>query len=291
MSTTFTAPLSESQPRTRSNADDSIYPSTRYLAMFVIPFLVVASAILLIFPRSTGELFAWPIQPPMTAMMLGSAYLGGIYFFASVLRAKRWHTIKAGFLPVATFAAMLGIATVLHWDRFNHSHISFWAWAGLYFLAPLLVFIVWLRNRKTDPGIQPGDLLLPKPWRWVFGVVGSFTLLIAVLLFLQPNLMISIWPWKLSPLTARVVGAMFVLPGVLGLEFAIDSRWSAMRRILESQALSILLILISTSRDWGSMNHAGFAPQIFAFGMTALLTCIIGLYTYMQVKSNNQSGH
>ena len=127
MSTTFAAPLSESRPGIRSKADDSINRSTRWLALFIIPFLVVASAILLIFPQKTGELFAWSIQPPMTAMMLGSAYLGGIYFFTSVLLAKRWHTIQPGFQPFATSAFLLGIATILHWDRFNHSHISFWA--------------------------------------------------------------------------------------------------------------------------------------------------------------------
>ena len=34
---------------------------------------------------------------------------------------------------------LLGIATVVHWDKFSHGHLAFWLWAGLYFTAPFLV--------------------------------------------------------------------------------------------------------------------------------------------------------
>jgi hypothetical protein len=33
--------------------------------------------------------------------------------------------VGAGLLSVTLFAALLGIATVLHWDRFNHGHLAF----------------------------------------------------------------------------------------------------------------------------------------------------------------------
>jgi len=34
--------------------------------------------------------------------------------------------VKAGFVAVGTFASFMGVATILHWDRFNHHHIAFW---------------------------------------------------------------------------------------------------------------------------------------------------------------------
>lgn len=104
--------------------DDRILPETRWLAAVIIPFLVVAFVILYFLPHDTDKLFAWTIKPTMTPMMLGAAYLGGIYFFTRVIAAKQWHLVKLGFLPVTIFASLLGIATILHWDRFNHSHIS-----------------------------------------------------------------------------------------------------------------------------------------------------------------------
>ena len=184
--------------------DDRVLRGTRWLAIFIIPFLVVASIMLFFWPQDTGRLFAWPIKPSMTAMMLAAAYMGGIYFFTAVVLASHWHTIKTGFLPVLAFASLLGIATLLHWDRFTHGHVSFYAWAGLYFIAPFLVLGVWLLNRRTDPNLlADGDVEIPRVIRWLVGVVGVITVFIAFLLFVQPGLMLAAWPWTLTPLTAR----------------------------------------------------------------------------------------
>src|SRR5512135_2963037 len=117
------------QPGAASAQDDAVLPVTRWLAIIIIPFLVVAAALLYIWPNNTDQTFAWTIKPSMTAMMLAAAYMGGIVFFVQVARARLWHTIHVGFLPVIAFASLLGIATLLHWDRFNHSHISFFTWA------------------------------------------------------------------------------------------------------------------------------------------------------------------
>ena len=68
--------------------DNQILPETRWVAALVIPFLVVAFLILFIFPNETELLFAWKIQPSMSAMMLGSAYAGGIYFFTGYCGAN-----------------------------------------------------------------------------------------------------------------------------------------------------------------------------------------------------------
>ena len=187
--------------------DDRIYRFTRLLSVIIIPFLIVAWAILFLLPQRSGELFAWPIKPPMTAMMLGAAYLGGVYFFTRTALARQWHIIKAGFLPVTLFASLLGIATLLHWDKFTHEHISFFTWTALYFTTPFLVFGTWFFNRRTDPRVLSStDVALPDWIRWLLGVVGAITLTISLLLFLFPQLMIDVWPWTLTPLTARVGG-------------------------------------------------------------------------------------
>ena len=98
---------------------DRVRPPTRALAYAIVPFLVVAFAVLYPVPGDTGRLFAWHIASPLTAMLLGSAYLGGAYFFVRAARATVWHAIKGGFVPVGIFATLLGVATVLHWQVFN----------------------------------------------------------------------------------------------------------------------------------------------------------------------------
>ena len=64
-----------------SGRDDRVLPLTRWVSLAIIPFLVVAFAVLYPFPDDTGRLFAWPVKPAITPMILASVYLGGAYFF------------------------------------------------------------------------------------------------------------------------------------------------------------------------------------------------------------------
>ena len=148
--------------------DDRVLALTRWVSLVIIPFLVVAFVVLVPWPTDTGRLFAWQIKPTLTSMVLGSVYLGGAYFFLRAFRAKEWHTVKGGFVPVGTFAALMGVATIAHWDKFLHTHVAFWLWAGLYFTTPFLVFLVFLANRKHDAPATGADRILferSKTWR------------------------------------------------------------------------------------------------------------------------------
>jgi hypothetical protein len=257
---------------------------TRSVAGLVIPFLVLAFIILYIFPRDTERLFAWKIQPPMTAMMLAAAYAGGIYFFTRVLMTNEWHKVHVGFPPVFSFASLLGIATILHWDRFTHNHISFIAWAGLYFTTPFIVLAAWLRNRLQDTHtLEADDIALPLLVRAVIGAVGAFTLLIGLILFLVPGAIIAVWPWALTPLTARVMGAMFSLPGVVGLCIALDRRWSSAQIILQAQGFSILLILLAALRSFGDFDWTNIIAWLFVGGLTVFLMSIVLLSLAMEI--------
>jgi hypothetical protein len=270
---------------TESNGNDRILPETRWVAGLVIPFLVVAFVILYFLPHSTAKLFAWEIKPPMTAMMLGSAYAGGIYYFSGLILTRQWHKIKVGLIPVTVFASILNVATILHWDKFNHGTLPFFAWVSLYFTAPFIVFALWLRNRGQDTNQSDrNDATIPPTLRYVIGVVGTSTLLIAIFLFLNPALMIQLWPWTLTPLTSRVMAAMFSLPGMVGLGMATDARWSSAQIILQSQGFSILLILIAVLRDRANFNWSTPGSWLFVCGLGGMLAAIIAFYTFFNAR-------
>jgi hypothetical protein len=55
--------------------DEHVLVSTRLVAVLIIPFLVAAFVVRFFFPKNTGRLFAWPIRPTMTSMMLASTYI------------------------------------------------------------------------------------------------------------------------------------------------------------------------------------------------------------------------
>jgi len=218
-------------PREKS-ADDRVLRPTRLLAAGIIPFLVTGFLILYIVPGRTGELFAWPIAPTMTAMLLASAYAGGVWFFVSVLRAPEWHTVAEGFPPVVVFAGLLGGATFLHWDRFTHGHVAFWVWTALYVVAPFLVAWVWLVNRRTAPPPAPDEPRLGAWTRRVFVAGGVVSVSLGVVLVVVPGLASYVWPWAITSLTGRVIGAVLCL-GIAGFGVLRDDRRSSVVRLVE----------------------------------------------------------
>lgn len=123
--------------------------------------------------------------------------------------------------------------------------------------------------------------------RLFIGVIGVITLAVGLLLFLQPLLMIRVWSWILTPLTARVVGAMFALPGVVGLGIALEPRWSAARIILEAQWLSIAMILLATARAWNDFDQSNPLTWFFVGGLSFLLLAIVVLYVSTENHRRN----
>ncbi len=261
--------------------NDRIEPLTRAVSYAIAPFLIVAFAVLYPWPTDTGRLFAWHIVPTMTAMVLGSAYLGGAYFFVRAARSSAWHTVKAGFLPVATFASLMGIATIIHWNKFLHTHVAFWLWVLLYFTTPFLIVWVYLRNRRTDPPATADDRLLPAVTARTIGAIGALALAMGLFLFLAPAAAIRIWPWHLTPLTARVLGAVFCL-GLAGIGALLDRRWTSARLPFQVAAIMLILMIVAGLRAHAEFDAQNALTWVFAAGFAGLTVSIMMVYVRME---------
>jgi hypothetical protein len=251
---------------------DRILPEVQGVAALVALVLLTAWGILYLLPTQTRTLFAWPITPSMTAMFMGAAYGAGAYFFARVVLERRWHHVAHYFPGIAVFTWLLGLATLLHWDAFSAEPFSLacllepddflgpplavYTWLALYATTPLVVPLLWLRNRRTDPRTpDPHDAIVPGPVRWAGALVGAALVLGGLALFVFPAALLPYWPWKLSLLTAQVVGAFLAAPGVGLLFCARDSRWSAWRILVQHQVLAVALILLAVFLLLGSPDN------------------------------------
>ncbi len=165
---------------------------------------------------------------------------------------RHWHHTGTGFLAVTTFASLLAIATLLHWEKFLHQHVAFWLWAGLYFTTPFLVIGAWLANRRYAAPAAAGDVVLRPVERGVVAVVGMVALAQGIVMFLAPSAVIDLWPWALTPLTCRVVAAVFCLGGA-GVGVWFDPRWSSLRLMLQVEVVMVVLILVAAVRARAEM--------------------------------------
>ena len=171
----------------RAAADDRVLPVTRWVAGAVIPFLVIAAFLLFAFPSRTGELFAWPIDPPLSAFLLASAYVGGIRFFIGIVFARAWHHVRRGFPAVVVFAGALLVATLLHLDRFS-TNLPFYAWMALYATTPFVIAVLAVVQRPRDPGTPDrADVVIPRFARVGLAAVGACAFIAGAVVFSRPR--------------------------------------------------------------------------------------------------------
>jgi hypothetical protein len=217
----------------------------------------------------------------MTPIVMGSAYGAGAYFWTRVFFSRQWHRVAAVFLPTTLFTWLSGIATVQHWDRFNHDHVSFFAWASIYFITPLLVPMAWwLNGLRFSAPPDPSDVLMPPVFRYFMGIAGVLALGFALLMFISPSSVIPHWAWTLSPLTARVLSAWFAFFGLGWISLSLDPRWSVWQITMESSAIAVSLILIGVVRAWDDFDSTEFATWGFIGSMVVSLTVVFSTYAY-----------
>jgi hypothetical protein len=160
-------------------------------------------------------------------MVIGAGYLMGIVYFGRVATSARWHRVSGGFLPITAFCVAMVFATLMHLDRFHGGSLQFWLWAIIYAVTPFLVPGLWWWNHREDNGApEPNDAVVPGVLRNVSAAAGALVGLAGLAIFAVPALAISLWPWTLTPLLARVYAGWMMLPAVGGLTLSRERRAS-----------------------------------------------------------------
>ena len=266
--------------------NDNIFLLTRIASAIIIPFLLLAFYILYLHPETSAERFAWEINPAMMAVFMGAGYMAGAYFFINVVINRAWHRVATVFPAIAAFTISMLLTTIIHWERFDIRHLPFQAWLVLYIISPFLISGLWFYNRQTDAiTVQTGDIIVPSMIRLAIRVIGTILALVAIIGFLSPNLLVQIWPWELTPLTARVLSGWISLLGFGSLYLATEQRWSSWRIVLETIGIWEILVLI------GGFIHVqdlktGWFNWLFIFSLPQLFSMFI-VYFNMEARSNN----
>ena len=193
------------------NATDPARPSAGLRWFFSVSAVLAAVAGFLLFvgAADTDRFFSWTIDPPLTAAFMGAAYWAAMVLLAWAAGQRSWARARTALPAVFTIAVLLLVATVIHLDRFHHDLFGRF-WAAVYLVVvPLLAYLTWSQVRRSGP-VGDGGRPLPGWLRAVLCVQALGMLALGVALFAAPVGASSLWPWALTPLTGRAVGAFLV---------------------------------------------------------------------------------
>jgi len=234
------------------------WPLRLWLAVEVL-FGVGAVMAIGISPADTKTNFAWPIQPVVMAATLGAFYITSAPLFLLPLFAKRWEMIRAMILPAALFSTVQLVATFLHWDKFSVGTPPFYVWFASYLLPPpiFVAAYLWHQRQAASRSVTSAEPI-PLWLNRLLVVCGSILTLGAILVFLFPELLIPIFPWQLTPLTARSLSGWLIAVGTIMLWMSRENDQTRVRLatpmlILILPALLLQILRFADQVNWGNL--------------------------------------
>lgn len=255
----------------------------RLLAIAVAPVVIAAGVILYGYPTRTAELFAWPISPTMTPLVMGAGYLAAAWFFFRLWLSRDWASVAPVLSGVLAFTSVMLAATLLHWSRFSHDKFTFWLWLVVYVISPPAVALVIALHRGHRDAPDTGPRVHPA-LRAAFGWVFAALLLLALAMVFAPASVIDAWPWRLTPLTSRVLGGWVAVLAIGGLQMCRSLAWRGWAVGLETGAIWFALIaaaLPGARADFTS--ESGHA--VFRGALLALLAAFMGVWGWHRARA------
>ncbi|HEY5699869.1 MAG TPA: hypothetical protein VIT01_20365 [Acidimicrobiales bacterium] len=180
----------------------------------------LAGVQLFVFPLRTDEYFAWTIASPMTAVFLGAAYWSAVGLEVAAARAEGWAGARIALPTVFVFTALTLVVTLIHLDLFHlgsdfalNTRLVTWLWLAIYGGVPVLMVVAYARQRRVGLATPPPSGL-PVVVRVVLVVLAVVLLGFGFSLLVAPSWADGGWPWALTPLTGRAIGAWLIGLGV-----------------------------------------------------------------------------
>lgn len=244
--------------------------------------LVFAAGIpLFLLSSRTATTFAWTIKPSLTAAFLGAGYWGSVVLEFLAAREVVWAHARGAVAPVLTFTVLTLAATLIHLGKFHfHSsstgaQISTWGWLAVYVIVPPVMAVLLVRQIRT-PGVDPPrEAPLPSMLRLVLAAQAAVMLLVGALLFVAPSATKGLWPWVLTPLTARAVAAWLLGIGLAGVWVVFENDWRRARVSMIGYAAIGVLELVALLRYLDDVN---WGVPAYVFLVFLISMPLIGIY-------------
>ena len=107
----------------------------------------------------------------------------------------------------------------------------------------------------------------------------------AAIFFVSPQTAIDVWPWDLTPLTARVLASFMAQVGVGALLLSRDARWSAWRLLIQTFFVATAFLLVGALRAFGDFDESSPVTWLYLGGLLATDVALAILYRRMEDES------
>jgi hypothetical protein len=241
---------------------------------------------LFVLTEYTDRFFAWTITPAPTAAFLGAAYWAALPLVYLSSRETSWARARLAVFGVLVFTSLTTVATLIHLDRFHlfdpHPLAQFaaWVWLAVYVLVPPALLIILILQTRLPGGDPPRQAPQPGWLRASLALQSLVMLVVGVVLFIAP--LAPVWPWQLTPLTGRAVGAWLIGVGVIVAHMNLENDWGRGRATMISYTLLAILELLALARYPMVVAWNALSTLLYVLFLVSVL--VIGGYGWLAAR-------
>lgn len=263
-------------------------PGMRYMLIAAGILVFGVGVTLNLLTTQTDRFFAWTIATPLTAAFLGAAYWSSCVLELLASRERLWVRARIAVPAVFLFTLLTLIITLIHFDKFHFPSpdpITRWGtyfWLLVYAVVPIVMGILWFMQTRA-PGIDPPRIAPSPPWLRVgIAIQAAIMILLGIALLLVPEAVAPYWPWALTPLTGRAIGAWLFAIGVAAAQSVWENDLERVRLATISYAVIGLLELIALVRFASNVNWASISAWLYLLFL--LWLCAIGIAAWYAAR-------
>ena len=271
-----------------------LLPLTNLLLIAFISLTAVASVILYGLPGDTRTLFAWTIEPPLTAAFLGGGYAAGFVLVTMAVRSRGWAYARLPLITITVFAALTLLATLSHTERFHFSapglpaRFAAWVWLVVYVVVPCGLLVAVVRQHRAGGSDPDRGRSWPPVLALILGGQGALMGAAGIALFVAPAWSASRWPWALTPLTAQMIGSWLIAFGAAAVVALANLDGARLRIGSAGYAVFGSLQLIALARFGAEVRWGSAGTAVYLALMVSVV--FVGIVGYLFAVRTDRPG-
>lgn len=219
-------------------------------------------------PGQVDKAIPW-LVPALHARFIGAIYLAATVILGRAMMARFFDEVRATAIAVSIWTGSLFIISLFYLSEFDFSRGPVWFWFGAYIACPIIgIWIVWTNRISRDTSSSPDMADWIQTTLFVEGVL--LTGLALALLFF-PDLMLNLWPWKVTRLLIQIYSGPFLALGSTALLLSRERAWHAVRIMVLGIFTLALGCLLASSLHHSLFSIASPSAWVWFGGFLLLL--------------------
>ncbi|MBC7875588.1 MAG: hypothetical protein H7Y59_00340 [Anaerolineales bacterium] len=237
----------------------------------------------LLIPELVDKAIPW-LVPPFHARFIGAIYLSAVVIMGSAMMARYYDEVRVVTIMVSIWTGALFIISLFYLSEFDFSRGPVLFWFAAYIAYPIIGFwIAWTQRNTSNESKSPS---LPNWIRNYFLLQGALLTILSLILFLAPDFMITLWPWKITRMLAQIYSGPFLSFGIGSLMLSRQQTWPQVR--IGAWGIFVLALgVLVVSAIHRSLFTLSSPSALVWFGGFLLVAIILGAAI---IRSRKQAG-